>query len=62
MFGLDKKEVYVNRSKILSFGSATFKKDLKVIMEKVLFERLTIFELDNLVLDNDNGPKKELRP
>jgi hypothetical protein len=61
MFGLDKKEVYSNRSKILSFGSATFKKDLKVILDKVLFERLTITELDSLVLE-DSGPKKELRP
>lgn len=62
IFGLDKKEVYANRSKIVSFGSATFKKDLKVIVNKVLFDRLTIFELDNLVLDEDSGPKKELRP
>ena len=61
MFGLDKKEVYSKRSKILSFGSATFKKDLKVILDKVLFERLTITELDSLVLE-DSGPKKELRP
>ena len=62
MFGLDKKEVYSNRSKILSFGSATFKKNLKVILDKVLFERLTITELDSLVLEEDSGPKKELRP
>lgn len=62
LFDLDKNEVISKKSKILSFGSATFKKDLKVIMDKVIFGKLTIFELDNLVLDEDNGPKKELRP
>lgn len=61
MFGLDKKDVYANRSKVVSFGSATFKKDLKVIIDKVLMDRLTITELDNLVLEEDSGPKKELR-
>lgn len=62
MFGLDKKDVYANISKVVSFGSATFKKDLKVIIDKVLKDRLTITELDNLVLEEDSGPKKELRP
>ena len=62
MFGLDRKEVFAKRSKILTFGWARFKSDLKVIMEKVLFERLTITELDNLVLEENDGPKKELRP
>lgn len=61
MFGLDKKEVYANRGKIISFGSMAFKKDLKVIIEKVLFERLTITELDNLVLDDEDNPKKVLK-
>jgi hypothetical protein len=61
MFGLDKKEVLSNRSKILSFGSASFKKDLKVVIEKVLFERLTITELDNLKLEDDDNPKKVLK-
>lgn len=61
MFGLDKKSVVANRSKIVSFGGATLKKDLKVIMEKVFFERLTITELDNLILE-DEETKKVLRP
>ncbi len=62
MFGLDRREVYANRSKILSFGSARFKKDLKVVIDKVLMERMTLTELDNLDLDGEDGPKKVLQP
>jgi hypothetical protein len=62
MFGLNRREVYVNQSKILSFGSARFKKDLKEVINKVLMERLTLFELNNLNLDSDEGPKKVLQP
>ena len=50
------------KSKILSFGSARFKKDLKEVINKVLMERLTLFELNNLNLDSDEGPKKVLQP
>jgi hypothetical protein len=62
MFGLNRRDVYANQSKILSFGSARFKKDLKEVINKVLMERLTLFELNNLNLDSDEGPKKVLQP
>ena len=62
MFGLDRREVYANRSKVLSFGAIAFKKDLKQLMDKVLMERMTLTELDNISLDSDDGPKKVFRP
>ena len=62
MFGLNRREVYAKQSKILSFGSARFKRDLKDVIDKVLMKRLTLFELDNLNLDGDDGPKKVLKP
>ena len=62
MFGLNRRDVYANRSKILSFGSAKFKRDLKVVIDKVLMERLTLSELNNLDLDGEEGPKKVLKP
>lgn len=61
MFGLDKKAVLSNKGKVLSFGSAAFKRDLKGIIDKVLFERLTITELDNLVLEDNEDPEKVLK-
>lgn len=62
MFGLDRKEVFANRSKVLSFGAMSFKKDLKALIEKVLMERMTLTELENLSLEDDTGPKKVFRP
>jgi hypothetical protein len=62
MFGLNRREVYANQSKILSFGMARFKKDLKAVIDKVLMNRMTLTELDNLNLDGEEGPKKVLKP
>lgn len=62
MFGLDRREVYANKSSLISFNSARFKRELKEIIDRVLMERLTLTELDNLDLDGDEGPKKVLRP
>lgn len=62
MFGLNRRNVCANRSKIISFGSARFKKDLREVIDKVLMERLTLTELDALDLDGDEGPKKVLKP
>ena len=62
MFGLNRREVFANQSKILSFGSARFKKDLKEVINKVIMNRMTLTELDNLNLDSEEGPKKVLKP
>ena len=62
MFGLNRREVYANQSKILSFGMARFKKDLKAVIDKVLMKRMTLFELNNVNLDGEEGPKKVLKP
>ena len=62
MFGLNRREVYANQSKILSFGSARFKKDLKAVIDKVLMKRMTLFELNSVNLDGEEGPKKVLKP
>ena len=43
-------------------ASSRFKKDLKVVINKVLMERMTLTELDNLNLDSEEGPKKVLKP
>ena len=56
------KNISTNQSKILSFGMARFKKDLKIVINKVLMERMTMTELDNLNLDGEEGPKKVLKP
>jgi hypothetical protein len=62
MFDLNRKEVYANQSKVLSFGMARFKKDLRVVIDKVIMKRMTLFELKNINLDDEEGPKKVLRP
>ena len=63
MFGLDRKQVSINRSKIISFGSARFKQDLKKVINKVLMERLTLYELNNLNLDEEEPEtKKVMKP
>ena len=53
MFKLNKKDVLSKRSKVLSFGSNIFKNDLKNLVKKVLFERMTITELDRLLLEDE---------
>ena len=63
MFGLDRKQVAINTSRIISFGSARFKQDLKEVINKVLMERLTLSELNNLKLDEEEpDAKKVLKP
>ena len=48
LFGLDKRDVLSRKSRIISFSIVSFKKDLKAIIDKVLFERLTLTELNSL--------------
>lgn len=61
MFGIDRKNVLNNRSKVLSFSAMEFKKDLKEFINKVLIERMTLTELDNLELDDNVESKKVLK-
>lgn len=62
MFGIDRKIVYASRSNIVSFGSVSFKKDLKSVIDKVIMERMTLSELDNFDLDECVPFKKVLKP
>ena len=62
MFGLNRREVFANKSKVISFNSARFKTDLKEVMNKVLMKRMTLFELSNLNLDSESAQKKVLKP
>ncbi len=63
MFGIDRRSIVVDRNKVISFSSMNFKKALKAIIEKILMQRLTITELDNInLLEEEPGAKKVLRP
>jgi hypothetical protein len=62
MFGLNRREVFANKSKVISFNSARFKTALKEVMNKVLMKRMTLFELSNLNLDGESAQKKVLKP
>ncbi len=63
IFGLDRKSITIKRGKVISFGSINFKKDLKAVIDKVLMQRLTITELENINLDEEEiGVKKVLKP
>ncbi len=61
MFNLNKREVIANRSKVLSFSAMEFKKDLKEFINKVLIDRMTLTELDNISLEESKEYKKELK-
>ena len=54
-----RKEILTKRKAI---PAETIEQKSKEIIDKVLMERLTLTELDNLDLDGDEGPKKVLKP
>ena len=61
MFNLNRNEVSSKCSNIRTIGSAIFKKDLKVIIDKVLLQRMTLSELNNINFDEEEVVRKVLK-
>lgn len=60
IFGLDRKKVMSEKSSIISFGVVKFKKDLTALIEKVLFGRLSLTELESFNFEDFGATKKVL--
>lgn len=60
VFGIDKKEVVMQRGKVVSFFAHIFKKDLGELIDKVFVSCQTLSKLSRLIPASDDGNKKKL--